>query len=300
MKSKVGAFKSEEVRQRFFGLYDQAIEELWPVPSVEIDVATSFGTTRVRKSGAGPGLPLVLVHGHSGTSVGWYKIISGLAGARETYVPDVIGALGRSVQMKPIADTSDLAAWFRDVLDGLGLERAHVVGFSEGGFVAFHAALDNPDRVASLVAIDAAGTIENVKPSFLASMVWAGLQTVAGVPNALRRFGERLTPGVEFADVWWEMVTVGARGFRHALPMPKRASDEQLQRLTTPTLLYMANGSEVYDADKAATRAKLLMSNVEVVVVEGAGHGLPLTHPERTWSDVLGFIEGHDPIEHPQ
>ena len=296
MKSKVGGFRSESVRERFLELYDQAIEQLWPIPSVELDVATSYGTTRVRRCGQGPGSPVVLVHGHSGTSIGWYKIVAAIAEARETYVLDVIGALGRSVQTRPIADTSDLAAWLREVLDGLGVERAHLVGFSEGGFVAFHAALDNPDRIASLIAIDAAGTIENVKPRFLASMVWAGLQAAAGVPNALRRFGERLTPGVEFSDLWWDMVAVGARGFRHALPMPKRAADEQLRRLTSPTLLYMAADSEVYDAQKAEARATKTMPNVEITVVEGAGHGLPLTHAEQTWTDVLDFIDRHDPI----
>ena len=296
MRAKVGGFRTDAARSRFLDLYDRALKELWPIPSEELDVTTSYGTTHVRRCGGGHGLPLVLVHGHSGTSVGWYTIIAALAEAHDVFVLDVIGALGRSVQTKPIEDTADLASWLREVLDGLEIERAHVIGFSEGGFVAFHAALDNPDRVSSLVAIDAAGTIENVKPRFLASMVWAGLKTVVGVPGALRKFGERLTPGVVFADVWWEMVTVGAKGFRHALPMPKKASDDQLRNLATPTLLYMAAESEIYDAAKAESRARTLMPNVEIIVVEGAGHGLPLTHAERTWTDVLDFVDRHDTI----
>ncbi|HSJ28794.1 MAG TPA: alpha/beta hydrolase [Acidimicrobiia bacterium] len=294
MKTKVGGFRSEEARRLFLDLYDRATEELWPIPSTELEVDTSYGTTRVRRCGQGPGLPLILIHGHSGTSVGWYKIIAPIAEAHEVFVIDVIGALGRSVQTRPIETTSHLADWLAEVLDGLGLQRAHLLGYSEGGFVAFHAALDKPDRIASLVAIDAAGTVESVKTRFLASMIWAGLQAAIGVPGVLRRFGERLTPGVEFSDLWWEMVTVGARGFRHALPMPKRVSDDQLRRLTTPTLLYMAGESEVYDAAKAATRANALIPNVETIVVEGAGHGLPLTHAERTWADVLDFVDRYD------
>lgn len=296
MRAKLGGFRSDEARDRFLDLYDRAIRELWPIPSVELDVTTSYGPTRVRRCGEGVGQPLVLVHGHSGTSVGWYTTIAALAKAHEVFVVDVIGALGRSVQTRPIENTTDLATWLREVLDGLGVDRAHMIGFSEGGFVAFHAALDNPDRVASLVAIDAAGTIENVSPRFLASMVWAGLKTVVGVPGALRKFGERLTPGVEFADIWWDMVTAGAKGFRHALPMPRRASDDQLRKLSTPTLLYMAAESEIYDAGKADTRARALMPRVEIIVVEGAGHGLPLTHAERTWTDVLDFVDRHDTV----
>lgn len=295
MKPKLAAFRSDEVRDRFYDLYDRAMQEVWPVPSEEVDVDTGFGATRVHRSGVGGGAPLVLVHGHAGTSVGWGPLVGRLAAVREVLAVDVIGALGRSVQTRPVEDPSDLATWFRDLLDGLGVERAHVVGFSEGGFVAFHAALGNVDRAASLVAVDAAGTIERVKVGFLGSMVWAGLKTAVGVPGALRAFGERMTPGVELPEIWWDMATVGAKGFRHALPMPRKLTDDQLRRLTVPTLLYMAADTEVYDAAKAADRARRLLPDVEIVVVEDAQHGLPFTHADRVWPDVLDFLDRHEP-----
>lgn len=297
MARKIARFRSDEVRGRFHELYDRAMAELWPVPSEELDVDTRFGTTRVHRSGQGAGCPLVLVHGHAGTSVGWGPLVGRLTQGHQLLVVDVIGALGRSVQTRPIDGTADLAVWFRDLVDGLGVRRAHVIGFSEGGFVAFHATLDNADRVASLVAIDSAGTIERVKLQFLGSMAWAGLRAAVGVPDALRHFAQRMTPGVEFPDVWWEMVTVGARGFRHALPMPKKVTDDDLRRLTTPTLLYMAGNSEVYDARKAAERAEALMPDVEIVVVDGAQHGLPFTHADRVWPDVLDFVDRHESVE---
>jgi pimeloyl-ACP methyl ester carboxylesterase len=77
--------------------------------------------------------------------------------------------------------------------------------------------------------------------------------------------------------------------------MPRRVPDDHLRGLDTPTLLYMAAHSELYDAGKAAERARSLMPDVEIVVVEGAQHGLPLTHPDRTVADILEFIERHEP-----
>ena len=271
------------------------MEELWPVPSEELDVDTSFGTTRVRRSGQGSGCPLVLVHGNSGTSVGWAPLVVPLTDERTVLTVDVIGALGRTVQTRPVAGTEDLAAWFRELLNGLGVERVHLIGFSEGGFVAFHAALGNADRLTSLVAIDAAGTVENARLRFFASMFWTAAKVAVRVPNAMREFGQRLIPGVELPDLQWELMTTGAKGFRHVLPMPRKLSDEQLSRLATPTLLYMAANSEVYDARKAATRARALMPDVEIVIVKGAQHGLPLTHPDRTWADIREFIDRHEP-----
>ena len=295
MAKKVGRFRSDEARDRILGLYDRAVEELWPVPSEELDVVTSYGTTRVRRSGPDTAYPLVLVHGHSGTSVGWCTLVGPLADRHSVLSVDVIGALGRSVQTRPIERREDLAVWFREVIDGLSVERAHLIGFSEGGFVAFHAALGNADRLATVVAIDSGGTVERIKVRFLASMVWAIISVAFRGQRALKEFGQRLTPGVELPELQWDLMTTGAKGFRPGLPTPKKVSDDHLRRMTTPTLLYMAGRSEVYDAHKAAVRARALMPAVEIVIVEDAQHGLPLTHPERTWGDVLAFVDRHQP-----
>jgi pimeloyl-ACP methyl ester carboxylesterase len=292
---KIGHFRSDEARSRFYELYDRAVEELWPVPAEELDVDTRFGATHVRRSGAGEGYPLVLFPGNSGTSVGWYKIVKPLAEARQVLAVDVIGSLGRSVQTRPLDGTRDLAVWLRDLLDGLSVERAHLIGFSEGGLVAFHAARGNDERLASMVAIDAGGTVERIKLRFWASLVWIILRMAVRGSAAMREYGQRLIPGVELSDLHWDLMTTGAKGFRQGLPLPKKVPDDHLRHLVVPTLLYMAGDSEVYDASRAATRARALMPDVEIVIVEGAQHGLPLTRPDRTWADILQFVSRHDP-----
>lgn len=291
----VARFRSREARERFYELYDRAVDELWPVPSEELDVATSFGSTRVRRSGTGAGPPLVLLHGNSGTSVGWHTVVGPLAASHEVLAVDVIGTIGRSVQTRPLERAADLAVWFRELLDGLGVDRAHVIGFSEGGFVAFHVALGDADRLASVVAIDAAGTVERIRPRFLASLAWTILKILLHVPDAMRDFGQRMLPGAELPELQWELMTAGARHFRAGLPMPRKVSDDHLRGMAVPTLLYMAGDSEVYDPLKASRRARALMPEVEIVVVPGARHGLPLTHPERTWRDILDFVDRHQP-----
>jgi predicted alpha/beta-hydrolase family hydrolase len=110
------------------------------------------------------------------------------------------------------------------------------------------------------------------------------------VPNALRDFGQRLAPGVEIPELQWELMTTGAKGFRPGLPMPRKVSDGHLRRMTIPTLLYMAAESEVYDAHKAAGRARAMMPDVEIVIVEDAQHGLP-------WKDVLDFADRREQAE---
>lgn len=146
-----------------------------------------------------------------------------------------------------------------------------------------------------MVAIDAAGTVERIRPRFFVSLAWTILKILLRVPNAMRDFGQRMIPGVELPELQWELMTAGARQFKPGLPMPAKVSDDDLRRMTMPTLLYMAGESEVYDPVRAATRARALMPDVEIVIVDGAQHGLPLTHPDRTWADILDFVDRHEP-----
>src|ERR1700730_14111534 len=55
----------------------------------------------------------------------------------------------------------DVAADVFALLDHLGLDRAVLVGMSQGGFIALRAALTAPDRVAALVLIDTQAATED-------------------------------------------------------------------------------------------------------------------------------------------
>ena len=286
-KAKVGHFKSEEARAEFLRRYDEMLQ-YWPVASEESDVATEFGTTHVRRSGAPTGAPLVLVHPNLGTSLAWWRLVKPLAQDHHVFALDTIGALGRSVQTKEIVDSSDFADWLRDVFQGLGLECPHLVGFSEGGWVAMSAALGRVP-IRSLVAIEPGGAIAKISKRFLGAMLMAGVRAQFS-DSALQQFAERISPGVEFAPGEMETVLAGAKNFRSALPFPKRFTDEDLMSIEVPTLLYMGANTELYDPLEAADRAERLMPDVETVIVPDAQHGLPFQFPELTTKTILDFI----------
>ncbi|MFD2792801.1 alpha/beta fold hydrolase [Promicromonospora vindobonensis] len=125
--ARIGRFKSDEAREAYLRTYD-AMAELWPAPAVLADVPTSFGSTHVRRFGSGGGVPLVLLAGVLGSSLHWHSVVEDLARDRTVYALDTIGAAGRSVQTAPLTRDADYGTWFAEVLDGLGLDRAHVLG----------------------------------------------------------------------------------------------------------------------------------------------------------------------------
>ena len=152
-----------DAADRYYEMYDDIVARNWPVPCDEIDVPGRFGTTRVRRSGAKRRKPIVLLHPTAGSSADSAPPgdCSGLSERHPVYTPDTIGTAGRSIQTEPIGSARDLGMWLDDVLAGLGLDGIHLVGYSEGGWIAgVHAAhTPNTDRLATLTLIEPGGAI---------------------------------------------------------------------------------------------------------------------------------------------
>ena len=111
---------------------------------------TSVGNYRLRYLDVGSGPAVVLIHGLAGDHTAWRTQIELLRPRYRVIAFDNRGA-GLSTQIDEPISTQELAADTLQLMDRLGVTRAHVVGRSMGGAVAQHMALSAPERVASLV-----------------------------------------------------------------------------------------------------------------------------------------------------
>src|SRR6266516_544516 len=105
---------------------------------------------------AGAGEPLVLVHGTGSQWQAFRPVLGPLAARRDVIAPDLPGfgdspALAAQSPHTPRA----LAAAVAELLDALGLETAHLAGFSLGGGVAYELGLLG--RARSVTAISPIG-----------------------------------------------------------------------------------------------------------------------------------------------
>jgi haloacetate dehalogenase len=120
---------------------------------------------RIRTSGAeinvaigGGGPPLLLLHGNPLTHVSWHRVAPALAETYTVVAPDLRGYGDSS---KPDGGEDHAAYSFRamgednfELMEHLGFERFAVAGHDRGARVAFRMALDRPDRVERLAALD--------------------------------------------------------------------------------------------------------------------------------------------------
>ena len=97
---------------------------------------------------------VVLLHGFPETGDAFASVVAGLGKRFRLIVPDMRG-LGRSPPPPSGYDKRTVAADIRDLLDRIGIDRVHVVGYDLGARVAFSFALQFPERIRTLTVASA-------------------------------------------------------------------------------------------------------------------------------------------------
>lgn len=178
------------------------------------------------------------------------------------------------------------------LMDHLGIDRAVLIGMSQGGLLSLRTALLAPGRVLGLVMLSSqAGTINPESGSTFTAMA----QTWQGGPSqaTLRAIaGKILGPGVDeetwFAH-WRAMPADHVRDAVSALTSRDDLTD-RLVEVTCPTLVL--HGSA--DASTGVDRAEIVHAGVPdsrgMVIVPGAPHAANLTDPRAVNEAIDSFL----------
>ncbi|HWE54207.1 MAG TPA: alpha/beta fold hydrolase [Acidimicrobiales bacterium] len=136
-------------------------------PTIDFESTSHYleGECRLHYHEAGSGPALVLLHGSGPGVSGWSNFRGNFpvfADRFRTVIMDMPG-FGRSDRPEFDRAYPRVAAdHVLRLLDGLGIEKAHLLGNSMGGYVAFEFALAHPDRVDRLVGMGPGGLAANI------------------------------------------------------------------------------------------------------------------------------------------
>jgi 2-succinyl-6-hydroxy-2,4-cyclohexadiene-1-carboxylate synthase len=118
------------------------------------------GDVRLNYFEIGEGTPVTLLHGFTQSGRSWQEVISKMPPGWRWVVPDLRGH--GDTKIKPGAlCTMDACTQDLEMLwDHLGITRTHLVGYSMGGRLALHVAVNHPERLLSLLTIGAHAGLE--------------------------------------------------------------------------------------------------------------------------------------------
>jgi pimeloyl-ACP methyl ester carboxylesterase len=222
---------------------------------------------RVRLFRGGTGNPLVFLHG-AGGHTGWMPFLDELATRFEIFAPEHPG-FGQSDDPPWLDDIGDLAYFYLDLLKALGLDRAHLMGTSLGGWIAAELAVRNTARLASLTLVGAAGITANGEPidDIFRMPVEENLRRFYADPDrAARRLGDLAKADMTIVAKNRATVTRLAYPRFHNPGLAK-----WLHRIDVPTLLLWGERDGMVPP-KFGEAYRELIPGSRLVVLANAGH----------------------------
>lgn len=260
---------------------------------------------RLHVEETGGGFPLLFIHEFAGDLRSWEPQVRHFSRRYRCVTYNARGYPPSDVPDRPERYSQDRAvADAVAVLDGLGIDRAHVVGVSMGGFCALHLGLRHPDRTASLVAAacgygappDRQAGFREECTATASAFETEGAAEVAkryALGPARVQFQNKDPRGwAEFTRMLGEHSSIGSaltmRGVQRARPSLYDLRDE-LARLTVPTLLVAGDEDEgCLDTDLMLKRT---IPAAGLVVLPRTGHTVNLEEPALFNALVGDFLQ---------
>lgn len=268
---------------------------------------------------AGAHATVVLLHGKNFSGAYWEATARALVAAGfRVVMPDQIG-FGRS--SKPTAyqySFQALAAQTAELLDGLGVGSAHVVGHSMGGMLAARYALMYPKRTLSLVLVNPIGLEDyRQKVPYPGVDGWAADERSKDLDDVREYMKQSYFAGewkpeyepllaIQRASLaspaWPELALVSAKLYDMILTQPVV---EELPQLRVPTLLiigqrdrtavgkaWAASGvrETLGDYPRLGREAARAIPKAKLVELPGLGHLPQFEGPSVTHAALLDFV----------
>lgn len=233
-----------------------------------------------RVQGSGPAI--VMVHGTALSQAIWrgFGYVRALEADHTTITLDLRGH-GRSDKPheRSAYTAESMVSDVLTVLDEVGIDRAHYLGYSLGGRVGFSLAATHPERMLSFLS--AGGSPRIARGSF-------DRLFFPGCIDALEADGmSGFIDGWERSGAVLDITTRAAFNANDALALAAYmrqsqddpgVADAALAGIRLPTLLLV--GSNDSSALRASRAALAIMPNATLNVLDGATHGGTLRHPD--------------------
>jgi pimeloyl-ACP methyl ester carboxylesterase len=256
------------------------------------------GDVRLHVAEAGDGPPLLLLHGWPQHWWCWRGVMGELAVGNHVLAPDLRG-FGWSDAPPGSYAKRQFAADVVALLDAEGIDRVRVIGHDWGGYTALLLAVEHPERVERVLALDVAPPwlqFPRPAPRHLALPVLASYQVLIGTPLLGQRL---LTSGPSFVRalirassgrrLHWTEAELDT--YANVLREPPRAAASSAcyrtfltrelprptgrPRLEVPTLLAMGSESALWRVLRPQEER-----NLQVTTVPASGHFVPEEAPE--------------------
>jgi len=257
------------------------------------------GNINLYYESAGQGDPLVLIRGLGSNADHWYAQVPDLSRHYRVITFDN-RAIARSSDPGDDFTIRDMAEDVVDLMDGLEISRAHILGLSMGGMIAQELAIGHPRRVRGLIlvvthcggrhqvkaedkvmaAMERMAVDQSMEARLAAAGVFFAPQTLSGHPSVIQ----------EYAAVSMKHPAGGEILQRQMKAIQNHDAYDRLQRITAPTLVITGADDVLIPPDNSRILAERIPS-AEILEIQGGGHQLLIEQPDRCNRAIIDFLQ---------
>lgn len=287
------------------------------VPLKSQYVETSFGRTHMLVCGPEEADALILIPGTAGCAPLWRRQFAEFSKHYRVYALDVIGQPGRSEANILSILNDDPVIWLKDILNELGLDRAHFAGNSVGGWMAMRMGIEAPERVNKVVMLGPSGLTRAKLPvKIWVSKVMSKKKDAnaleedltaksVSTPSAKGTFGTfdrqlarlmslctrhyRVDKALDVYSAKTGRIDLAkGLGVLRRFFMAERKS--YLRQFNVPGLLVFGEHEMFFDPKKVAEKSTALMPGLSSAVISNAGHGAIFDQPDEVNQLIVDFL----------
>ena len=273
------------------------------------------GGVQTRCLEAGQGETLFLLHGGGGHAEAYIKNVVPLS---KHYRVVAVDMLGHGLTEKPDGayEIADYVQHMKDLMKAMGIEKAHFLGESLGGWVGFWLAYENPELVSSFISATGAGllvddfdvtrsdalknlrnlskrsTTEVTRDSVRSRLNWLFYEPEKSITEELVEIRFQI-----YSNPDWKRIEPNVQ----SMMRPEEATKwyikpEHLQKLSIPTFVLWTrhNPSTPWQTGE---RASKYIKGAKFHVMEDCGHWPQWEKPEEFNSLVHEYIQSLKSIE---
>ena len=254
---------------------------------------------RIRLQVGGSGSPIVFWPSLLMTGDMWHGVADNLIARRQVILVDPPGQ-GGSQSLTDYFSFDDCARCVADILDGLGLDKAHFVGNSWGGMIGATFAATYPERIGAAVLMNCTAGRASLRQKLEFAVLLRVAKWTGGIGSLLNRSVLKAFLGpttmrerpdvVAHVSNTVKSVNIASASWAVKSVVPRRPDQRALLgRIQTPVLVVGGAEDATFPPRDAIDMAKAI-PNASIRVLDGVAHLAGLENPPLVSALVEQFL----------
>lgn len=264
-------YKNQKAKTDIMSLYEEKLNSL-QIDYKEIDVKSSFGNTRIIKTGNENGKPIVLFHGINAGAPLTLEAVKDLRKYYLLYAIDTIGQATKSDENRIDINDNSYALWASEVLDNLNIYKADFIGISYGAYILQKLITYKPEMVSKCIFVVPSGLVNGKFGISMIKLTFPLIRFLISKRDSdLRKFTKSFVP--EEDDFMFRLQKALLLGLNMDYRRPTLLKENDVRNFTNSVYMIVADDDVFFPGLEAIDRAKALFKNFkEAYILKNCKH----------------------------